>query len=73
MTKNVPLHTLKFRNFGPTKDDLAALYVCLLWQGYGVSSKVIKVTLVSRIEDHVRLFFFHTFSPVCMSYLDLYV
>ena len=28
------------------------------------------LSLVSRIEDPVRLFF-HTFSPACMSYLGL--
>ena len=27
----------------------------------------------SQIEGHVRLFFFHTFSPVFMSYLGIYV
>ena len=55
------LRTLKFRNFGPTMDDLAALCVCLLWQGYGVLSKVVKISLVSRIEDPVPTFFSHFF------------
>ena len=44
------LRTLKFRNFGPTMDDLAALCVCLLWQGYGVLSKVVKISLVSTVD-----------------------
>ena len=52
---------------------MAALYVCLLWQGYGVSSKVTKVTLVSRIEDPVRLFFFHLFpQSVCLIWVYMF-